>query len=141
MRLFIITVIITLFGCGPSTEVIETPKTTSLDKKPVRVEMGFEEKTDPFLIESAKTEGTDLYLTVSYSGGCEGHVFELFTDGTIMKSLPPKQRFFLRHYANGDKCETQIKEEVVFDMKGTTNSGNSLILLLDKYKGDLRMDF
>lgn len=109
--------------------------------KKVIVEREFERKTDVYLIKSAEVIGQQLHIDVSYSGGCEGHVFELFTDGFLMKSLPPKQSFFLKHYANKDACEGVIEETIVFDLSGTASQGNTLVLLLEKYKGELRMNF
>ncbi|NNC82752.1 MAG: hypothetical protein HKN79_04175 [Flavobacteriales bacterium] len=128
-------------SCGNSKVVTTDVQDRPLDAKKVVTEMGYEQKTDPYTIQSAEVKGTFLHLQVEYSGGCEGHTFELFTDGLIMKSLPPKQRFYLRHYAHDDTCESMIQEDIVFDLDGIVSEGNSLVIILEGYKGDLRMNF
>ncbi len=141
MRILLLILSIQFMACTARKEVAKTDQKTSLKAKEVRVEMGFDKKTDAYSIEEAFVEGPDLHLKVSYTGGCEDHVFELFTDGLIMKSLPPKQRFFLKHHAQEDSCETVITENLVFSLEGVTTSGNTLVILLKGYKGDLTVEF
>lgn len=147
MRTLCIFMILAATACSKQKEVVTQVTDTVTEKKEqplakqVIVEQEFDRQTDAFLIKSAEVVGQQLHIDVSYSGGCEGHVFELFTDGFLMKSLPPRQSFFLKHYANKDACKALIDETVVFDLTGTASQGNTLVLLLEKYDGDLRMDF
>ena len=141
MKTLLIGILVLLLGCGGSKEMAETKKDMPKNPKKVVVQMGFDRKTDDFSITDASISGTLLSIEVEYAGGCKDHTFELFTDGSIMKSLPPKQSFFLRHYANEESCEALIQEKLLFDLTGSTTSGNSLIILLEGFKGDLRMDF
>ncbi len=143
MRALTVLFVLAALACNNQKEVI----TTSSDKqvqplaKKVVIEQDYDKKTDAYQIRSAEVVEQQLHIEVSYSGGCEGHVFELFTDGLLMKSLPPKQNFFLKHYANKDACKKLINETLVFDLTGSASQGNTLIVLLQQYDGELRMDF
>ena len=141
MKTLLTGILVLLLGCGGGKELAESSKKMPQKPKKVVVEMGFDRKTDDFTITGASVTGTILSVDVQYSGGCKDHAFELFTDGSIMKSLPPKQSFFLRHYANEESCEALIQEKLLFDLSGSTTQGNSLIILLEGFKGDLKMDF
>ena len=143
MRTIIIAFIVLSTACTNKKELItETPdKSLQPLAKKVIVDQKYDRSTDAFQIIDAEVVGQQLHINVSYSGGCEGHVFELFTDGHLMKSLPPKQTFFLKHYAHDDACEALVEEKLFFDLEGTASQGNTLILLLQQYDGALRMDF
>lgn len=142
MRLILALTILALTACSSQKEIATEPAVQNTEEaKKVRVEPDFERTTDAFTIYDAHIEGRRLHLSVSYSGGCKDHVFELFTDGFIMKSLPPKQRFYLRHYAHKDACEALVEQDLVFDLDGLVSAGNSLVILLDGYKADLRVDY
>jgi hypothetical protein len=132
-----------MLACNSQKDVVTsaTEKQVQPLAKKVVVERDYDKKTDAYQIRSAEVVQQQLHIEVSYSGGCEGHVFELFTDGLLMKSLPPKQNFFLKHYANKDACEELFTETLVFDLTGTASQGNSLIVLLKQYDGELLMDF
>jgi hypothetical protein len=79
---------------------------------------------------------------VTYSGGCADHTFELLTDGMLMKSLPPKQFYFLKHQANGDACEALISETLQFDMSGIDRANaNQLVVILSEYTGNATLTF
>lgn len=148
MRLLFILTIALASACGTTKDTMGTKsedqaasaKDVSKVQKPV-VEMGYEEKSDPYNLLSASVDGKKLKLKVQYGGGCEEHAFELYTNGMIMKSLPPKQRFFLRHYNHGDSCKGLKTKDLVYDLSETTVTGNSLIIMLDGYDGVLKMDF
>jgi len=143
MRVLTLLFVLAALSCSNQKEVTSntTEKKVQPLAKKVVVERDYDKKTDAFQIQSADVVEQQLHIEVSYSGGCEGHVFELFTDGLLMKSLPPKQNFFLKHYANKDACEQLIKETLVFDLTGSASPGNTLMILLQQYDGELRMDF
>ncbi|MEO0559318.1 MAG: hypothetical protein AAF170_14165 [Bacteroidota bacterium] len=52
-------------------------------------------------------DGDVLQVTVSYSGGCERHEFELGTSAT-----GPEHELWLKHDANNDTCEAYITERL-----------------------------
>jgi len=141
MRILFIIILGVSLGCGSKQLATDTPISKNLAAKVPIVEMNFSKETDAYTITDAEVDGKTLRISVSYSGGCDEHTFELFTDGLLMKSLPPKQRFFLKHFAHEDGCERVIEQDLAFDLSGTTNAGNTLVLLLQNFDGDLRMEF
>lgn len=76
----------------------------------------------PFEVEETAVVGGELQLRVSFTGGCEPHLFFLATDGEVMESNPPRIRFSLTHNANGDVCEMLVKEELHFDLSDLMES-------------------
>jgi hypothetical protein len=90
------------------TEIIES----------IIVQQGFvkPESSAPFDVVKTSIEGNILTIEVSYSGGCNEHVFKLYFDGSYMKSLPPKANFILTHYNNGDACRSIVEKTLKFDI-------------------------
>ncbi len=106
------------------------------------VKMGYGNESDPVTINGMSAEGHMLSIEVTYSGGCADHTFELLTDGMLMKSLPPKQFYFLKHQANGDACEALISETLQFDMSGIDRANaNQLVVILSEYTGNATLTF
>lgn len=70
----------------------------------------------PYAIENARIDGDSLYLQVSYSGGCEEHLFELVALNDFLGSQPVQADLLLTHDANMDNCESLIKEELQFSL-------------------------
>jgi len=142
--------LVVLSACGNKKDVTNSEAKASVsveeveldsEVKKVIVEQGYERITDVITIKDARIKGTQLHLDVQYPGGCGDHTFELFTDGFVMKSLPPKQVFFLRHYAHDDLCKGLVNTTVAFELEGVASEGNNLVLLLEGFKGDLKMEF
>lgn len=67
-------------------------------------------------IENAELSGNQLHITISYSGGCKEHEFNLYHNKMISKSMPPILNIFLTHENNGDECEQYITKEIIFDV-------------------------
>ena len=104
------------------------------------VKMGYEASTDPFTIKTARIEGEVLIIEVSYSGGCKEHDFQLFTDGMLMKSLPPKQTFFLKHASNADFCKKMVHDTLRYDLSGiSAGNAKELKIILAGYKEELTL--
>ena len=57
-----------------------------------------------------------LNMTVSYSGGCEDHEFELIGTNNFMESDPVQINIRLSHNANNDICKAYLTEELTFDL-------------------------
>ena len=70
----------------------------------------------PYELSEIVVDGTDLYLTVGYSGGCADHYWELCWDGSIAESMPLQVWFELGHNSNGDSCEAYLSQGLVFDI-------------------------
>lgn len=131
-----------LFSCGNMKN--KSDKTD--DIKVVKAALGDVVNTasDPISITAASIEGNILTLSVSYSGGCEKHIFDLLGSFSVMKSLPAKRSIKLIHIANSDKCRKMIEETISFDISDLAmakQSGSKIILLLDGYKDELSYTF
>ena len=72
--------------------------------------------TDEYVINAATVETDTLHVNVSYTGGCETHVFTLVAEPMFLESFPVQLRVSLAHNANGDTCEASITEDHVFDL-------------------------
>lgn len=62
-------------------------------------------------------ENDTLTLTISYSGGCASHDFDLVTNGSFMESDPVQLIVALTHDDNGDTCEAYPTERYSFDLE------------------------
>ena len=85
--------------------------------------------------------GDKLFVTITYSGGCQNHSFEAIGSSIIMKSLPPKRVMKIIHNGNGDVCrklETKTLEINVSELSANQESGSETILLLAGFDGELK---
>jgi len=128
---------IVLSGCGkkkkianPNTETAEVTIPMPEIQKLV-VDEGFvpPRENGRFNLERMEMEGDQLKLTVSYSGGCEEHIFNLYSDGRYAKSYPPQLTLFLEHIDNNDRCRAMINKELVFDITGAQYPGTSEVVI------------
>ena len=85
---------------------------------------------DPINIVKSEIQGDILKLTVTYSGGCKDHTFELKANGAIMKSMPPQMPIMLIHEGNGDDCRSLIEETLKFDVSPARMGGDGEIILI-----------
>ncbi len=77
---------------------------------------------DPYVLNGVDVNGDTVEISVSYSGGCEKHDFEVIWDGTIGMGNPPVMNLILIHHANGDVCEAWITESLFFSLAALTDS-------------------
>lgn len=75
-----------------------------------------ENSSDAIKIIDAKIIKNQLYLNISYSGGCKKHNFKITGNLSISKSLPPIRSVELFHSGNGDACKKLIIEELIIDI-------------------------
>jgi hypothetical protein len=66
--------------------------------------------------EALVSEDDILTLSVSYSGGCEEHDFDLYWDGSFAETALPFANLLMFHENNNDMCEAYITEEIQFDI-------------------------
>ena len=85
-------------------------------------------------IHSVTIEKNIMSISVSYSGGCEKHEFELVGSKLIQKSLPPKRGIMLYHKNNGDSCRELVEEILQFDIKNLAYDKKEIVLLLEGYE-------
>ncbi|MEN8125868.1 MAG: hypothetical protein ABFR32_12155 [Bacteroidota bacterium] len=72
---------------------------------------------DAFTIKESKREGDNLQITLTYSGGCKKHAFEIIWDGIVYTDSPCKINLLLIHKGNFDNCEALITETINIDLK------------------------
>ncbi|MXZ01815.1 hypothetical protein F4Y93_14665, partial [Candidatus Poribacteria bacterium] len=61
--------------------------------------------TDAYTLNSATITEDTLNISVSYSGGCEKHVFTLVVSEGFLESFPVQLPVSIAHDANNDTCE------------------------------------
>lgn len=145
--LLILAMSLALFACKDKSEMVAAATTEAAPAekqkeavvKPVIVDPEYKgRETDAFSIKAASLTGDILTITVSYGGGCEEHVFELYSDKKYMKSLPPQLNLVLEHDANKDACRAMITQDLKFDLKGLQSSmGRQIRLNLANHRTPL----
>ncbi|XOV67857.1 MAG: hypothetical protein ACFHU9_01535 [Fluviicola sp.] len=116
----------------------------SKPEKPYRVKAKIAElakKTDYYTIISAEVEGTLLFMTVEYSGGCARHTFEFVGSKAVSKSLPPQRGVMLIHDNGGDECESIVRRDIeidITDLAYKQEKGSEIILNLEGYDEPLK---
>ncbi len=85
----------------------------------------FEPHADPYAIDAVAVEGDQLFLNVSYSGGCAAHEFVICYGG-FAESVPVQVRLLIGHNANGDTCERAVNEQLVVDVRPVLNAYQQL---------------
>lgn len=90
---------------------------------------------DAYTILDAIIGGDILTIAVQYGGGCKTHEFDLYTDGAIMKSLPPQMNLTLHHNANQDMCRALVIDTIYFNVASVkSEDSGSLIFRLNNYE-------
>lgn len=74
-------------------------------------------ETDHFSILDMRCSGDSLLVKIEYGGGCEKHVFTMFSNNLWLKSLPSQLTLYLEHESNNDMCRALITETIAFDLK------------------------
>lgn len=101
-----------------------------VETKKIIVEQGHavnEEKT--YTINSFSVEADVLTLNLTYKGGCGKHNFELYSNGLLMKSLPPQLDVILEHRQENETCTDEKKQTLKFDLAPIKKPGNPKVIL------------
>lgn len=101
---------------GSQQQPVEPPNepTLLLLEKVAKEEMAALPR-DFFTIREATIRGTNLVLSVEYSGGCGGANFGAAWNGMIMKSMPPKVSVMLT-FDDQDQCEALIRKDIYVEL-------------------------
>lgn len=149
MKSTITTLFISLFAvllvtsCGSKKETANQENSASEFQMPepemerVIIDEGFvpPRENGAFNVESMDIVDAKLTLSVSYSGGCEEHEFNLYSPNQYAKSYPPQLSLFLQHIDNGDNCRARIYKDLIFDISGVEYDGtNTLIIKVNNTK-------
>jgi len=118
-------------GVAESTQETVNVSIPKPEVEKIIIDQGFVEPAinGRFNVDSWSINGSVLEITVSYSGGCEEHIFRLYTDQKYMKSYPPQLNLFLEHIDNNDRCRAMIIKKLSFDVAGIEYPGTSEIIL------------
>lgn len=81
---------------------------------------------DAFSVDTLEVINDCLELTVSYSGGCKNHIFQL----TVLPTMGPLNTLMLCHEANDDLCEAWITRKVSFDLKELQSDGSHSVTFI-----------
>lgn len=97
----------------------------------------FSKENDPLTIDTVYMQGNQLFIDVTYGGGCQDHTFEVIGSPMIAKSYPAQRAIQLVHHANGDLCKALVKKTIQVDASNLTDNqkdGNVIHYNLDGYK-------
>jgi hypothetical protein len=103
-----------------------------LEAQAVRIDpkLNFEARTSPFSINFVEQRGDFFAFSVSYSGGCAEHDFDLVSRGDFTSTYPPEVRITLKHDDKGDRCRSMVDEKRYFDMTNLKYEGTTKVLLI-----------
>lgn len=141
--------VICVIGCNQAQNNVTSrlPFTTSFDA--VIIDDSDDAwSSDDFVLEKAVITNNSLDITVSYSGGCKDHFFNLVSSGMFLESDPVQMSLLLIHNANDDSCEAWITEDYSFNLtpikalyKNAYHQSTGIIKVLLKDAGVLTYQF
>lgn len=82
--------------------------------------------SDPYRLDSAHVEGDSLIVHVSMGGGCEEHVFTLYSSEYTYLSSPSGLDLWLHHDGNDDLCKAMLYRRLAYSLgaiRGTDPGG------------------
>lgn len=75
---------------------------------------------DLFILNGISVEEDSVYVSVSYSGGCRQHTFEVIWGEEFLETEPQSLSLILLHDADDDACEAFITETLAFSISDLT---------------------
>ena len=73
---------------------------------------------DPYQLDSMSIDGDVVNVSISYSGGCQVHDFELLmTPSAFFESHPRQANLYLRHDDRDDPCDASLSGVLSFDLR------------------------
>ena len=137
-----IIVLVMLFSCSTRKGVNNSiSQSKEIQKLIIQANYQVPKDNAPFYIEKAQLINNKLNVIVKYPGGCKEHDFQLYTDGSFLKSFPPKINLYLEHNSNNDFCKSLLQDSLVFDIQNARYPGKEnnyeVILLLDGFEKEI----
>ena len=129
-KLHIFLIILTLNGCGVSSTPMRTTPPADSQEIFVDASVNPNKGIDPVRVKDAQQVGEYIVLDVSYSGGCEEHVFQLESKGQYTSTYPPEVDITLKHNSNGDRCRGIMDKKLWFNLSPLKFQGTNRILLI-----------
>ena len=74
--------------------------------------------------------GNTLTVDVTYSGGCQEHMYEAFWDGSYDKSFPPRANIILVHHNNGDVCRSLVEDKIQIGVDDVVTGQPDVVLVV-----------
>lgn len=139
--------LLTVFACGTKKVTGDGTGQTieqKPDKKLTAIIGKAEMSTHKTTITNAEIKGNKLIVSVSYSGGCKEHSFQLVGSESIAKSMPPIRSVQLVHTGEEDLCKAMIMKNLEFDIRGLAykqEAGSEIYLKLDGWDQQLKYTF
>jgi len=84
---------------------------------------------DAYWVVNAQIIANCLVATLSVSGGCAEHDFEIYTPGTVLESLPMGAPLTLWHEDNDDPCDGIFEQMMSFDLTPLQVPSDSVIII------------
>lgn len=136
---------ISLMACKTKKNAMTDSNSIQKDAIQLVAEIGTtKDVSAPVEISGCKIEGNKMYLSVSYSGGCQEHSFKLIGSPNISKSLPPIRAIQLFHTNNGDSCRELISKIIEVDLTALAykqEDGSVIHLTLEGWEEKLTYTF
>lgn len=140
--LFPIIALAILLSCKTSKEATNS----SIPKDPEMIATigEFPKSSDPIKIDTVQITGNKMIISVSYSGGCGNHSFQLIGSSQIAKSMPPIRNIKLFHTSENDNCKKLITRNLHFDISALAykkENGSEIYLTIDGMKEKIKYTF
>lgn len=113
------------------TQIPENKVNTEQKSEPSLIidQSGNFDQGDQYNVDSARIQDDSLHMTITHGGGCKDHEYKLYTNGAMMKSLPPKMNMVLHHNGNEDYCRALIQKELAFNIAELKSMSNGRIII------------
>lgn len=119
----ILLTLVPLAGLGVACDSDDPSGTDDGDRqaevRPVIVAFGSQPEDwpgDPFAPGESTLRADTLSLSVSFTGGCRDHRFELVAWSGWLESDPVQANLLLSHDGEDDPCEAEISRDLRFDL-------------------------
>lgn len=101
------------------------------DYKEIIISDSYIENKDAINVHSLFIKDSILYISVKSDIGCNEDDFNLYTNNSILKSLPPKKKLFLDQIPHTGNCEGALDRELAFNIKKLyENAAKNLVLVI-----------
>jgi len=132
-----------VIGCTDPNAINYNPEATSIPGSdmahciydttcPSVISISFFDSTnipmDTYFIDTAYLVDGILHTTVNYAGGCENHLFNLYSEEVFCGTPPCYINFVLSHNSNNESCEANLTENLCFDISDYLGNQNYLSL-------------
>ena len=107
----------------------------------IKAKIGNLNNSDPFDIKNIEIQNNTLLISLSYTGGCGKHSFEMNGSEGLLKTNPPKRKVKLIHKNHKDYCKKIIDETIavfISDLSCIKMKGAKTILLLDGWEKEIK---